>query len=71
MKTIRIYTATTDNGGSYLPAGSAVNVGDAPGEIAEARAQAMIDEDLAAGPPRRPQRARTPVQPDHTSDEAE
>lgn len=71
MKMICIHTATTDNAGRYLSAGSAVEVGAGPGEIAPARAKALVDDGSAvdASPPRKA--ARGAVQPDHTSDEAE
>jgi len=71
MKTICIHTATTDNSGRYLPAGSAVDVGDKPGEIALTRTKVLVRDGSAVDATPARKSSRGAVQPDHTSDEAE
>lgn len=47
MKEIQIYTATVNNGGTRIEAGTLLKVGSAKDEITSARAQAMVDAGTA------------------------
>lgn len=71
MKTIRIYTATTGNGGRRLEAGERIGVGSAAGEISPARAKALVEDGSAVDASPVAKSSRKAVEPDHTSDEAE
>ncbi|MBD3762429.1 hypothetical protein [Rhizorhabdus sp.] len=42
MKAIRLHTATADNGGTRHDAGETLTIGDEAGEIALARAEALV-----------------------------
>ena len=74
MKLILLHTAACDNSLARHDAGAELAVGDKPNQIAATRAKALIEAGGAidATPAKGKAGALpAPVQPDHTSDEAE